>query len=447
VSTLSESPDNPVQEAPEVAELAIPEQSTDGVVVGDLDAAAARAITDRICISLTMSYEDLKVAYIGRAWIALGYVDWDAYTKAEFKKVGMVRLDPSQRREVVAELREAGMSTRAISSGLNISQSTVANDLPTEQKNSVEPATVISLDGRKRPAKRSPQDRPAADAKPPSSPVMLTLRTHEGTAVLHPEPKTKVTFNPQKNGNIDWAAWTWNPVTGCLHGCDYCYAREITDKTPEAFPAGFVPLFRPERLDAPANTQVPKDAATDPRRGRVFVCSMADLYGRWVPREWIDQVHAACTANPQWDYLMLTKFPDRYVGLDLPRTAWLGTSVDEQKRVRIAEKAFSQIPREDVRVRWLSLEPLLEPLKFTDLSMFDWVVIGSQTQTRQPGGRIVPAFAPELEWVARIMAQAREAKCLLYLKPNLLGRKVGPQSPGMKLPQESPEPRTVAVTP
>ena len=26
---------------------------------------------------------------------------------------------------------------------------------------------------------------------------------------------------------IDWADATWNPVTGCLHGCEYCYARGI----------------------------------------------------------------------------------------------------------------------------------------------------------------------------------------------------------------------------
>lgn len=26
---------------------------------------------------------------------------------------------------------------------------------------------------------------------------------------------------------IDWCDSTWNPVTGCLHGCAYCYARKI----------------------------------------------------------------------------------------------------------------------------------------------------------------------------------------------------------------------------
>jgi protein gp37 len=195
-------------------------------------------------------------------------------------------------------------------------------------------------------------------------------------------------------------------------------------------------LFHPERLSAPSNTKVPTDAVEDPRRKRVFVGSMADLFGRWVPREWISQICDACIANLQWDYLMLTKFPSRYLEfLDrLPPTAWLGTSVDEQKRVRIAEQAFAQI--QGKRVKYLSLEPFKADLKFTDLSMFDWIIIGSQTETRQPDG-VVPAYAPPFDRVARIVAQGREAGCKIYLKPNLLGV-TGPQSPGMVLPQEVP---------
>ena len=108
--------------------------------------------------------------------------------------------------------------------------------------------------------------------------------------------------------------------------------------------------------------------------------------------------------------------------------------VHEQNRVRIAEDAFRQISFDGVK--WLSLEPLLEPLQFTDLSMFDWVVIGAQTATRQPGGT-VPAFAPPFEWVARLVAQAREAGARVHLKPNLLG-KTSSQLPGMQLPDEYP---------
>ena len=29
---------------------------------------------------------------------------------------------------------------------------------------------------------------------------------------------------------IDWCDDTWNPVTGCRHGCPYCYARAMTNR-------------------------------------------------------------------------------------------------------------------------------------------------------------------------------------------------------------------------
>jgi protein gp37 len=274
--------------------------------------------------------------------------------------------------------------------------------------------------------RREPVPVKAAPAR-----TMLILRTHGGEAVEYPEPQGQATFNQTPSEGISWASWSWNPVTGCLHGCDYCYAREIatSGRYKDAYPAGFTPLFHSERLAAPANTTIPAEHRNDPAWRRVFVCSMADLYGRWVPDEWIAQVHAAMLESPDWEYLTLTKFPARYVGLDLPKRAWVGTSVDEQKRVRIAEDAFRQI--DGVAVKWLSLEPLREPLKFNDLSMFDWVVIGAQTETRQPTGT-VPAFAPPFDWVADIYAQAREAGCQVHMKPNLA------RNPGMTLVNEYP---------
>ncbi|WP_331764869.1 DUF5131 family protein [Streptomyces sp. NBC_01238] len=294
------------------------------------------------------------------------------------------------------------------------------------------------------PAPEQDLARPAPPRLRPD-PVMLTLRTHKGDPVPYPKPQSKPTFNSTPGAGISWANWSWNPVTGCLHGCDYCYARELatSERLKTAYPAGFTPLFHEQRLDAPAHTVIPTEYRDDAHQAcsdgeckicayrRVFVCSMADLYGRWVPDEWIQQVHASMCANPQWQYITLTKFPGRYVGLEMPPGAWVGTSVDEQKRVRIAEDAFRKI--EGGAVKWLSLEPLLEPLEFTDLSMFDWVVIGAQTQTHQPSGT-VPAFAPPFEWVARIVLQAREAGCKVHLKPNLINGR-----PGMQFPNEYPD--------
>jgi protein gp37 len=349
----------------------------------------------------------------------LGFATFKQYVEERIG--GYVKLSIEQRQQAIAELIDHGNSNVEIAEVLGVDETTVRSDIrgnPRLQD------------------KKSSKNKGGSDSKSGKSPQpMLILRTHLGEHVPYPKPKGKPTFN-ETNEQISWAAWSWNPVTGCLHGCKYCYARELALKASyaNAYPVGFTPLFHPQRLDAPANTNVPDEAETDPRKKRVFVCSMADLYGKWVPDEWIERVHASCIANPQWDYLMLTKFPRRYVGLSLPPTAWLGTSVDEQKRVHLAEDAFRQI--KNVRVKWLSLEPLLAPLKFNDLSMFDWIVIGSQSATEQPDGHVAE-FAPPLEWVGRLVAQARECGCKVYCKPNLLGIP-NPQSPGMQLPQEEP---------
>lgn len=356
---------------------------------------------------------------------------------------------PADLREFRHERESAHRAARAVgASGRAVQQAkAVQRDAPdlAEQVR----AGRIALDAADRQRKERLRHMPKPEPAPRPSQVMLTLRTHTGDEVQYPKPAAKATFNETKGEGISWAGWSWNPVTGCLHGCDYCYAREIAtnERFKSAFPVGFTPLFHSERLDAPANTIIPEQYRDDAHESpcgaagckvceyrRVFVCSMADLYGRWVPDEWIDQVHTSMAASPQWLYILLTKFPARYVGLQMPPGAWVGTSVDEQKRVRIAEDAFRQIG--GVTAKWLSLEPLREPLEFTDLSMFDWVVIGAQTETRQPG-KTVPAFAPPFEWVARIVAQAREAGCRVHLKPNLQGR-VHPQSPGMQMPDEYP---------
>jgi len=187
----------------------------------------------------------------------------------------------------------------------------------------------------------------------------------------------------------------------------------------DAYPVGFDPIFHPERLDAPINTKHGEGPAS-----RVFVCSMADLFGRWVPDEWIDRVLRACEAAPEWTYIFLTKFPNRYEGLTFPPNAWVGTSVDTQRRADLVGHSMSKV---DASVRWLSIEPLLEPVEFDDLSMYEWVVIGAQTAIAG-----APAFAPHFEWVADIVRTARRDGCKVHLKPNLRS------APGMVMPDEYP---------
>lgn len=359
---------------------------------------------------------------------------------AEKLVAGLPQVSTEQKKSREQAAKAVGASGRAVSQAKAVNRD--APDLAERVK-----AGEMALDAADKERKKREAAKPkVADPAPKPTRTMLTLFTNDGTPVGYPQPQSAATFNETTGDGISWASWSWNPVTGCLHGCDYCYARDIatSNRFAAAYPVGFTPLFHHERLDAPANTIIPRKIldSGDPKLieeyKRVFVCSMADLYGRWVPDEWIEKVHASMLASPQWQYILLTKFPSRYVGLELPTGAWVGTSVDEQKRVRIAQDAFAKLP--DNCIKWLSLEPLLEPLQFDDLSMFDWVVIGAQTGTDQPDGRHDP-LPPNFTWVSDIYQKAREGGCKVHFKPNIIGNIIDGKSRdwvGMRFPDEYP---------
>lgn len=224
------------------------------------------------------------------------------------------------------------------------------------------------------------------------------------------------TFN-QTNDNVEWALWTWNPVTGCRHDCPYCYARDIADRF---YPQKFEPSFIPERLSMPANTKQPDlSTITDPvkRLGlqNVFTCSMADLFGKWVPTKWIEAVLAQVRANPQWNFLFLTKFPIRMSEFDYPDNAWLGTTVDRQWAVERAERGFSRLRDSGFGgVTWLSCEPMLEELTFNRLDLFDWLVMGGGSKSTQ-----TPETRPHFDWTVSLYLQARKESTPIYMKTNL----------------------------
>lgn len=357
-----------------------------------------------------------------RAVVALQVRDEIAKEEAERKR---------RERETAAQAAKAvGASPRAVEQAARVAK--VAPDLLPQVQ-----AGTLALDRAHREAQQ--RERQVAASRPaPETPKVdekqtITLLDHKGNPYEYPKPKGKATFNQQKGTEIGWAMWSWNPVTGCNHGCDYCYARAIATSRDMAayYPAGFTPLFHHERLDAPANTPVPSRAEADPAHGRVFVCSMADLFGAWVPQEWIDQVVASTVANPQWEYLYLTKFPQRYDRLQLPSSGWIGASVDEQHRAEPTLAAMRKVS--GVKVKWLSLEPLLEPIKFSTLEGIDMIVIGAQSENIGQNA----AFSPPFEWVADLVATARRDGCKVWLKTNLLGQVSG-QWPGMQMPQEVP---------
>jgi protein gp37 len=237
-----------------------------------------------------------------------------------------------------------------------------------------------------------------------------------------------------KKTKIDWADSTWNPVTGCLHGCEYCYARKIAnrfdgkaDRTlyfqlkdkPDVFdlyevltdakgcktpyPFGFEPTFHRYRLNEPAQMK---------KAQNIFVCSMADLFGEWVPDKWIREVLKACEATPQHRYLFLTKNPKRYERvLDryFPPNMWFGWSQDGPMG-----KAMSHTTHHSIQ-SFVSLEPLRRPFETFNVMGLDWAIVGAET------GNHKNKAIPQKSWVDAIAEECAKHSVPLFMKESLRG--------------------------
>lgn len=224
-----------------------------------------------------------------------------------------------------------------------------------------------------------------------------------------PAQLQKTQFNRAFSLRIDWAKWSWNPLTGCKHGCEYCYARDITIRLPANYPKGFEPHWRPERLGASGSTKIPEKARNQQGIKNVFVCSMGDLFGDWVKPAWINAVLKTVRTHSEWTYIFLTKNPKRLVDIKWPDNAWVGATVDVQKRV---EPTIAAMDKVKAKVRFISCEPLLEEIKFPTMKCIDWLIIGP----RSKGGAV---SQPEEQWVINLMRQAWDAGKKVYCKPDL----------------------------
>ena len=180
---------------------------------------------------------------------------------------------------------------------------------------------------------------------------------------------------------IEWTDATWNPVTGCTkvsRGCDNCYAERFAERfrgtTGHPFETGFDLTLRPERLTQPSKWRRPR---------MVFVNSMSDLFHKGIQDDYIDRVFDVMEAVDRHVFQVLTKrssrmmryLEGRYGGSEAPRNIWCGVSVEDQA----AAVRIRHLRRAPVRVRFLSLEPLLGPLADIDLDGIEWVIVGGES--------------------------------------------------------------------
>ena len=115
----------------------------------------ARTLTDRIKIAVEGTWQLIREAYTSRTWAVLGYGSWDAYCTAEFGETRL-RLPREERQEVVASLRDSGLSTRAIASATAMSEATVRRDLSSTASNDAV-ASVTGVNGKTYAVTREPE--------------------------------------------------------------------------------------------------------------------------------------------------------------------------------------------------------------------------------------------------------------------------------------------------
>ena len=151
---------------------------------------------------------------------------------------------------------------------------------------------------------------------------------------------------------------TWNPVVGCLHNCVYCWARRLAEtklKDVERYRDGFVP------------TLVEKELSKRFYRQNVFVSDMGDLFGDWVPEEWITKVIDAIKESPSSNFLFLTKNPGKYVKyVELyPENLVLGATIETNRDYNVSNcpttyeryKYMRELPFKN---KVVSIEPIMD---------------------------------------------------------------------------------------
>jgi protein gp37 len=213
------------------------------------------------------------------------------------------------------------------------------------------------------------------------------------------------------DSHIEWTDSTWNPVRGCAKispGCKHCYAETFAERfrgvKGHPYEQGFDLRLVPQKLTEPFKWRSPK---------LVFVNSMSDLFQPGVPDDHVRTVSQVMITANWHTYQVLTKRSERLrecLGGSIrfaseQENIWWGVSVEDRKYGLPRIDDLRQAP---AKVRFLSIEPLLEDLGEVDLSGISWVIVGGESG---PGARPM-----KKEWVISIRDQCREQRVPFFFK-------------------------------
>lgn len=205
--------------------------------------------------------------------------------------------------------------------------------------------------------------------------------------------------------SIEWTEVTWNPVTGCdkvSAGCKYCYAERLAKRLQamgvEQYKNGFEVALAPQALNTPYKWKKPRV---------VFVNSMSDLFHEKVALEYIQKVFEVMNNTPHI-YQILTKRSERLKEL-APQlkwspNIWMGVSVErEDVSYRILDLLGTP-----AKVKFLSVEPLIDEVKNLYLTGIDWVIVGGES-----GPKARPI---KKEWIDFVKEECERTKTPFFFK-------------------------------
>lgn len=250
---------------------------------------------------------------------------------------------------------------------------------------------------------------------------------------------------------IEFCDDTWNPVTGCLDLCDYCYARKravrftgdmLRNKNSPwyqkgkalqvledpfiadtggmlNYPFGFEPTYHRYRLNYP---KLRKNGTT------ILIGEAGETFGDWIPDNVLDEIFSACRDRDIHKYLFLTRNPRRYDELftagrlPLEENFWYGTTVTRN---------LDWIPVKAITAHtFLNIEPYLEKIELPgDQKITDWIIIGAETGNRQ--GKV----EPKREWIEGITGYADRVGIPVFMKNNLC-HIIGEENMRQEFPKE-----------
>jgi protein gp37 len=191
---------------------------------------------------------------------------------------------------------------------------------------------------------------------------------------------------------IEWTETTWNPATGCTKissGCKNCYAEKMAKRLQamsiDKYCTGFQLAVHEDVLNEPYSWRSPRT---------VFVNSMSDLFHEKMPFDFILKVFKVMNENPHHTFQVLTKRADVLYEynqhLTWTKNIWMGVTVESQAYVNRIDYLRST----GAAVKFLSIEPLIDEIRYLDLENIDWVIVGGESG---PGARLM-----QEEWVIGI---------------------------------------------